>query len=90
MKKHNEITPIYRADEEEISAVKKRKLRSYVGAIKEVAEYYNLPVLNLFESQKPPYESIINDSLLDDGVHPNDEGHKFIAEKIKVFLENNL
>lgn len=84
------ITPIYRTDEEEISAVKKQKLRSYVGAIREVAEYYNLPVLNLFESQKPPYKSIINDSLLADGVHPNDEGHKFIAEKIKVFLENNL
>lgn len=83
------LTPVYRTDDDEISAVKGRNLRSYVEAIKEVAKFYKLPILNLFESEQPPYNAIIDVSLLADGLHPNDKGHRFIAERIIDFLVNS-
>ncbi len=81
------VTPIFRTDDEQISAIKGRSLKSYVLAIKEVAAVYNLPILNLFESEKSPYNPIFDVSLLADGLHPNDKGHKFLAECVINFLE---
>lgn len=80
------ITPICRTDDDEIAAIKGRNLESYVSVIKEAAKLYKLPVLNLFKSEQPPYNPIIDASLLADGLHPNDEGHKVIAEHIIDFL----
>lgn len=84
------ITPICRTDDEQISAIKGRNLEAYVLAIKEVAKAYKLPVLDIFKSKNPPFNPVISPSLLADGLHPNDEGHKVIAERIMDFFVNNL
>ena len=82
------VTPICRTDDDVISAVKGRNLESYISAIKEVAKFYKLPVLDLFKNGQ--HKAIIDASLLADGLHPNDKGHKIIAEYIIDFLVKNL
>lgn len=60
-------------------------LADYVRAIRDIAEQYRLPVLDLFET------SAINPNTMDrlttDGLHPNDEGHAILAEEIGTFLQ---
>ena len=59
----------------------------YVAIIREVAEYYSIPVLDLFAcSGLQPCVPIIQQKYLPDGLHPNDAGHEILAEKIAGFL----
>lgn len=65
-----------------------RTLKQYVDVIREVAEYYSLPVLDLFaQSGLQPNVSEIKAKYVPDGLHPNDNGHQVLAHKLKVFLE---
>ncbi len=64
-------------------------LEDYVNIIREVAEFYSLPVLDLFrESGLQPAVKEIKEKYMPDGVHPNDEGQKVIAKKLRHFLES--
>lgn len=63
-------------------------LKDYVDIIREVAEYYSLPVLDLFKySGIQPEIAEIREKFVPDGLHPNDEGHIIIANKLQKFLE---
>ena len=63
-------------------------LAEYVAIIKEVAAYYALPVLDLFAvSGIQPKVEINRITYCPDGLHPNDEGQKLIASRLKGFLE---
>ena len=63
-------------------------LSSYVEIIKEVAQYYSLPVLDLWSvSGIQPKVQIIREKYCPDGLHPNDEGHKLIASRLAGFLK---
>ena len=63
-------------------------LKTYVEIIREVAEYYSLPVLDLYkESGLQPNVPIIRKMYIPDGLHPNDEGHIILADKIARFIE---
>lgn len=66
----------------------------YVNALIETAKYYSLPLLNLYDGSglRPWVKSFLikyyRNSDGSDDVHPNQEGHrKYIAQKVKVFLE---
>lgn len=62
-------------------------LKGYVDAIREVAQYYSLPVLDLFkDSGLQPEVEAINERFFADGLHPNDEGHKVLSDLVKKFL----
>ena len=77
------VTPLHRT--EEVTATK--ALIDYVRAIREVAEYYSLPVLDLYaESGLQPNVPIIKQMNVPDGLHPNDAGHEIIAKKIANFM----
>lgn len=89
------ITPLHRLNEESCygtwkpDGVEQRPLKDYVKAIREVCEYYSVPVLDLFASGElagntPEWYN----KYMPDGVHPNDEGHKIIANKLGKLLEN--
>ncbi len=66
---------------------RKRSLREYVEAIREVAEYYALPVLDLYRvSGIQPLVPAMRDRYMPDGLHPNDAGHARIEEKLFAFL----
>ena len=83
------MTPLHREGDSNPSIFNQLPLKDYVDKIKETAEYYSSPVLDLYgcggicpdiPQQKELY--------VPDGLHPNDAGAEKIAEKIKVFLKN--
>ena len=86
------LTPLHRRGENDPLADGNRPqtdgvLIDYVNAIREVAEYYSLPVLDLFKtSGLQPAIPIIKDTYMPDALHPNDEGHRVLADKIIKFL----
>ncbi len=60
----------------------------YIRAIREVAEFYSLPLLDLYASSglQPRVEAISERFFLD-GLHPNPAGHRLLAAQIEKFLE---
>ena len=85
------ITPLHRHDELDYTpggVPKNLILRDYVNAIREVCEFYSVPVLDLYASGGiQPVMRIHRDMYAPDGVHPNDTGHRIIANKLQSFLE---
>jgi lysophospholipase L1-like esterase len=62
-------------------------LKDYANILKEVAEYYSLPVIDLFaHSGIQPKVDIIREKYMPDGIHPNDAGHEKMASIIGNFL----
>ena len=87
------LTPSHRQNEENPCGDCKPEpiapLKTYVNIIREVAEYYSLPVLDLFATSgiQPAIKSM-RLKYMPDGLHPNDAGHRIIAKKVVAFLEN--
>ena len=89
------LTPLHRFGDDMPSAegagTSVHLLKDYVHAIREVAEYYSLPVLDLFATVGiQPNVPIIMEKYTADGLHPNDRGHQIIADKIINFLEREF
>ncbi len=85
------VTPLHRCNEmSEYGECEKKGagiLKQYVDIIREVAEYYALPVLDLYaKSGLQPEVEVIKNTYLPDGLHPNDLGHQVIAKKLENFL----
>ena len=79
------MTPMHRMTELD----KTPNLREFVRAEREVAEFYSLPVLDLWA--KLGIQPLVPEQkalYFADMVHPNDNGHKKIAYTLKRFLEN--
>jgi lysophospholipase L1-like esterase len=87
-------TPIHRDYEQMgISPNGKRNraytLKAYVDAIREVAEFYALPVLDLYaRSGLQPQVEALNQRYFQDGLHPNEAGHQVLARQMLAFLES--
>lgn len=82
------MTPLHRVSEDEPSVGNGLPLKAYVDAIKEVAEYYAIPVLDLYSlSGIQPRVPIIREKYCPDGLHPNGEGHRLIAARLSGFLK---
>lgn len=63
-------------------------LKTYVDIMREVAEFYSLPVLDLYAySGMQPMVDEIREVYIPDGLHPSDEGNRVIAHMLKGFLE---
>lgn len=87
------MTPLHRCNElSEFGEGKEEaygSLKKYVEIIREVAEYYSLPVLDLYaNSGLQPEVSGIKSAYIPDGLHPNDFGHKILAYKLQNFLQD--
>ncbi|MBQ8683408.1 MAG: SGNH/GDSL hydrolase family protein [Clostridia bacterium] len=85
------MTPTHRCEEDApVNALGIRTaacLKRYVEAIREVAEYYGLPVLNLYAMGGiQPEVPIIREGFMPDGLHPSDAGHARIASRLAGFL----
>lgn len=61
-------------------------LSEYVNAIKEVACYYSIPVLDLFAVSGISTEKKHIELFMPDGLHPNDDGQAIIASRLGEFL----
>ena len=84
------MTPLHRISEENVvkeNGLDGTKLVTYVNIIKEVAEFYSLPVLDLWSvSGLQPRVDVIKAKYVPDGLHPNDLGHERMAEVIGAYL----
>ncbi len=85
------MTPIHRCSEDVIlneRGIRTAPLKEYVRIIKEVAEYYALPLLDLWSvSGIQPRVEINKKLYCPDGLHPNDLGHELIAKRLEGFLK---
>lgn len=84
------MTPLHRLQEDtyrNVRANEVRHLSDFVRAIREVAEYYSLPVLDLFRVAgiQPSIEGQ-RTLFMPDGLHPNEAGHQRIADRLIAFL----
>ena len=85
------LTPLHRLNEDSPKGDNKPApvgtLKEYVNIIREVAEYYSLPVLDLFkESGLQPKVAVIRENYMPDGLHPSDKGARRVAERLYGFL----
>ena len=79
------MTPLHRVVEER----GERRLKDFVAAIREVTEFYGIPVLDLYAVSGIQPQVDTNKLLFaPDGLHPNEAGHRKICSRLKGFLEN--
>ncbi len=86
------MTPTHRLGEDngiwnELGVRRSGNLADYVAIIREVAAYYSIPVLDLWQvSGIQPTVPVLKETYMPDGLHPNDAGHAKLAEKLVGFL----
>ena len=63
-------------------------LLDYVKALRETAEYYSVPVLDLYKNYGiyPEIQSV-RERFMPDGLHPSDLGHELLADKIISYIK---
>lgn len=66
-------------------------LKDFVYAIKEVCEYYSVPVLDLYSSSGiQPAVDIQKELFMPDGLHPSPLGAEKIAKRLAAFIKTLL
>lgn len=86
-------TPLHRIGEDDPRGDGTKKvpgpvLSEYVTAIRQVAEYYSLPLLDLYaHSGIQPNVPVIAERYCPDGLHPNEAGNQLLARRLAGFLE---
>lgn len=82
------MTPLHRTTEA-IPNMHGKVLKDYVDMIRCAAEYYSLPVLDLYAvSGMQPAVPVMKDKYMPDGLHPNDAGHVLLTNRIVKFIES--
>lgn len=82
------MTPLHR-DTESIPNMHGKVLKDYVDMIRQAAEYYSLPMLDLFATSGiQPAVPAMKGRYMPDGLHPNDAGHVILTNKIVKFIES--
>ena len=85
------VTPMHRLGEDspygDAKTAPAAPLREYVRAIRELAGWYSLPLLDLYAAGGlQPAVPAIRERYCPDGLHPNDAGHRLLARKMETFL----
>ena len=81
------MTPLHRSSEN-IPNMHGKILAEYVDMIRKAAEYYSLPLLDLWAvSGIQPAVPVMKEKYMPDGLHPNDAGHVILTNKIAKFIE---
>ena len=85
------MTPVHRCSEDRTVneiGIRTVQLKEYVKIIKAVAEYYALPLLDLWSVSGIQPKVEVNKKLYcPDGLHPNDLGHELMAQRLEGFLK---
>lgn len=61
-------------------------LKDFVNAEKDILEEYGIPYINLFDEWINEVKTIYNEDFFTDGLHPNDKGHEYIADRVCEFI----
>lgn len=81
------LTPMHRLGEDTPN-MHGHVLKDYADMIRRTAEYYALPVLDLFASSGvQPAVPVMRERYMPDGLHPNDAGHVRLTHQIIRFIE---
>ena len=86
------MTPLHRMSEDETDYNERGvrrvgSLQRYADAIIEVAGFYGVPVVDLFRTSGiQPRVDILREKYMPDGLHPNDEGHALLAQRLLTVL----
>ena len=64
-------------------------LKQYVDIIKYYVDYYGLKYIDLFNDCFEEPATNEYSEFFTDGLHPNDKGHKILAEKVCEFIKND-
>ena len=84
------LTPMHRLSEDEPRA-DGSTLLTYVNIIRQVAEYYSIPVLDLYaESGITPKVKVLMERYMPDGLHPSDAGNEKLFELLANFIKYRL
>ena len=82
------MTPIHRMTEDEPSTGNGLPLSAYINTIRETAESYSIPVLDLYAGALiQPKLPVNRERFCPDGLHPNDAGNRRIADRLLHFLQ---
>ena len=86
------MTPLHRLNENNPYSDQKPTpvgtLSDYADNIRRVAEYYSLPVIDLYKiSGMQPEIDVIREKFMPDGLHPNDAGHEKLYQTVSAFLK---
>lgn len=82
------VTPLHRSSENdtinEVGIPVKKTFKEIVDAEKKTAELFSVPVIDLYGASnlQPVIPAVKEKFFAPDGLHPNDEGHRRIAEII--------
>jgi len=88
------LTPLHRADEtrtvtrggESFTVT----LKEYVEVMREVLEFYGIPVLDLYAAgSMNPQVPAMRETYVPDGLHPNAAGHRLLADRIIAHFRAN-
>lgn len=80
------LTPLHRANDF-LPNSHGKTLKDYVDKIREAAEYYSLPVLDLYATAGiQPCLEAHRKMYCPDGLHPNDAGNEIIARRLYSLL----
>lgn len=85
------MTPIKRAQSPYLSPASVnangKTLKEYGQIIKEVCNYYSIPVLDMYsESLINPHIESQKNEYINDGTHPNEKGHTLLANRLSGYL----
>ncbi len=87
------MTPLHRINENDPRGDGYKEpmlpLSGYVQAIREVAESFSLPIVDLYSmcGIQPAMEAL-REKYMPDGLHPNELGHEKIAKLVTAHLKN--
>lgn len=83
------MSPLHCLIEDNPSMGNSLPLKAYVDIIREVTEYYGVPLLDLYSmSGIQPKIPVNRETYCPDGLHPNDAGHAVIASRLTGFLKS--
>ena len=88
------ITPCRRYREEEhfcrLTGVYSARLSEYVMMLKKLLDDHEIQYIDLYsDPEMPRPESESDSGCFRDGLHPNDRGHRHIADRVINFIEAN-
>lgn len=87
------MTPLHRLEEETVGCQKwdgcpAAPLISYVENIRKIAEYYGIPVADMYrDCTIQPVVPTLMERYMPDGLHPNDAGHQRIVSCLLPVLQ---
>ncbi len=89
------ILPLYRYRQDDVRGENGRKetpagtLKEYIEAERKVLEFYEIEYLDLSETFYEP-QCNTDEAIYADGLHPNDKGHRILADKVIEYLEKKF